>query len=1438
MAKSPNTTRQFDLLLSKASQKRLDAFQQSLEASAQSIASMKQDLKNLGDFGKAAKIAEMARRPGALDTARRVQGVQARSDTSLAAAKEAKLYADAARKASALNDLEMARGRQLRNNAREIAKIASIEEAQAKIRAAELRYGMAVIDQDKRKQATALQLKAALEARLNTLKNEQAELARIAKEEERRAAAAAKSRMQPLVDLQNAQRGRKLSEQRVLGDGGASLFRIQTGLLANYAVLNTLQSGFAAAVQGVVEFDNSLRNLQAIVDVTDGNMVGLRESILQTAESTRFSATEVSEAAVLLGQAGLSGTEIDKALDAVAKLATATGTDLAKSVDTATAILGAFNLEAGRMAEVANTLTQAVNMSKLDMEKLTLGIQYAGNTAYDAGVSLDELTAGLGAMANAGIRSGSTLGTGMRQILVSLEKPSETFRANLEKLGLTTYDVDLKTKGLAGVMKTLREAGFSASDAIESFEVRSAAAFIALSNNIDMMENLQDSFVGSTAATRANETQMRSLKAQYDNFTGALQAVVAEGMQPITYALRDGLIELNKWFQGLRQNGEQLRAWGTIIAQVIAGIAAFKTLSLVTNLVFSFGSAIGSLITTVGALTFSLRAYAAGAATAAEATAFLTASGAVLAPAIALVVGAIAALTAVYMTGSAASSAYEKEQARLTDQMDRVKSAIEKTQGILDSYKQKMSEVDDKLQQLADRQSELRKDTKLLQSEIDRTRRQFAGMGYNVSSVDSTVQNLIGKLQQLRAQLAQDYTLAINVQIGNLAALRGLQNANITSEINNIGSILQEQKGVFADTLSPEQQQVIKELQDAARSGDQARLSAATLKVQQQQDAALKTATSYTAPSWQQDTITGRGANEEARKAAAEAQAQADYLSKALQSSANINNSQSILADLGLQESTLQESGKSETQKSTTYSGTFERINNLPQQINEELSALEKATKNQPVNRMERFMVYEAQMNASLNSAIEAVKADPILTESNKKDLISKLEASRGRVAEARQKFEPEYYTLTEGGLDDDIGQTLRYYGDQMDKIGSGDTDQQSTAAANKALEFAQKELDLRLQRAAVRVKDGQKDASVLLEEKRAQDEFERKKADIQNALDEKRQRLSKQDAAGGGKADAGAGRDFNLMMDDFKTGIKDAEQDLKYGDASAVDATARMDAVIAKAKEELEIRRQLMAEQKEGSAEYNRLKSEEKTLLGFIREEEAGIRDIKEKQGLVQVDLVKSLRQWAQENLNLSEGLESGFLGVMDTMKSGLSTLFSDLMSGTKSAKEAFRDFAMSVVESIQNVIAEMMAMYLMKKILGIFDMTISGGEIVPIGSVTTGAVRKARGGLVEGNLARDSKLHSLMPGEYVLRKSAVDMIGVDTLNQINAMGNRAMAAGGHVGAAKQEKGALGMTNVYVVPPDQKPVPGPGDIIAVISDDIARGGPTKKLIKSVAMGY
>jgi hypothetical protein len=73
-----------------------------------------------------------------------------------------------------------------------------------------------------------------------------------------------------------------------------------------------------------------------------------------------------------------------------------------------------------------------------------------------------------------------------------------------------------------------------------------------------------------------------------------------------------------------------------------------------------------------------------------------------------------------------------------------------------------------------------------------------------------------------------------------------------------------------------------------------------------------------------------------------------------------------------------------------------------------------------------------------------------------------------------------------------------------------------------------------------------------------------------------------------------------------------------------------------------------------------------------------------------------------------------------------------------------------------------------------------------------------------------------------------------------MNAMGNNAVSQAPHRGVAAPKAAAKekAITNIYLVDErSQAGGIGPDDIIAVINDDIARGGTTKKLIKSVSSG-
>jgi TP901 family phage tail tape measure protein len=589
-----------------------------------------------------------------------------------------------------------------------------------------------------------------------------------------------------VLEQAQASRARRATRERLFGDNGATLLTVQAGLMANYAGLSALQSGLKAAFDFTIQLDGAMRNLQAIVGLSDGSMSKLRDTIIDVSEATKFTAVEVAQAAVTLGQAGLSVKEIEDSIKAVTLLATATGTDLPRAVDIATSVLGVFNMESSRMADVADLMTEAVNSSKLNLEKLTLGLQYSGNIAAQSGVQFHELTAALGAMANAGIRSGSTLGTGTRQILIALQKPSEAFKARLAELGLTMDDLSIRSKGLYGVLRTLRDSGFSATDAIESFEVRAASAYNALANNLDQMLDLQSSFQNTTAAVRANETQMRSFENQYARLGSVLGSVASEALAPLVAGLTGFMNITSTVLSTLIDFGPVLGMVTTGLAAMAAGWVAQKVVAVVGTL--------------IGGMTTRLRAYSAASSLGAVQTDVLTGAmirqtGAARASAMATAlvranmvgVGVTLAILVASLVGTASA------WARLNTRLDEARTAFEEAEGEMTSFEDRISSVSSKIQELTDRMEILSSDPAQLAAMIREVKSEFEDMGLVGITTASTVQDLIGVLSDLREELREEYRIRVSIAEADLVPLQRLA-AGTTRDAR--GSLVQMIQGL------------------------------------------------------------------------------------------------------------------------------------------------------------------------------------------------------------------------------------------------------------------------------------------------------------------------------------------------------------------------------------------------------------------------------------------------------------------------------------------------------------------------------------------------------------------------------------------------------------------------------------------------------------------
>jgi tape measure domain-containing protein len=131
--------------------------------------------------------------------------------------------------------------------------------------------------------------------------------------------------------------------------------------------------------------------------------------------------------------------------------------------------------------------------------------------------------------------------------------------------------------------------------------------------------------------------------------------------------------------------------------------------------------------------------------------------------------------------------------------------------------------------------------------------------------------------------------------------------------------------------------------------------------------------------------------------------------------------------------------------------------------------------------------------------------------------------------------------------------------------------------------------------------------------------------------------------------------------------------------------------------------------------------------------------------------------------------------------------TMFEQIGSGAKSAKEAFLDFARAVLASIQRILAQKFA----EELFGSFGK--GGGGIGGfISGILSGLSFFSTGGPVPGTGTGDTVPAMLTPGEFVIRRDAVRRVGLDMLHAINgggwvpraSMGRLAFADGGLVPA------------------------------------------------------
>ena len=259
-------------------------------------------------------------------------------------------------------------------------------------------------------------------------------------------------------------------------------------------------NAFSSATQTGAEFEQNLKNLSVISGATGGKLRQLEQSALRLGGSTKFTASAVAGLQIEFSKLGFTSDEILQVTEGTLNLSTAFGTDLASTAEIAGSTLRAFGLDASETTRLTDVMATSFSSTALDISKFANSMSFVAPVAKVAGFSVEETTAILGTLANAGI-DGSMAGTALRQIFLELSNESSKLST---RLGGSVSN----SEELIEALNKLTEEGIGTAEMKELVGQRAVSAFSVLLDGSGTVGELATQFENATGAGQRMATEM------------------------------------------------------------------------------------------------------------------------------------------------------------------------------------------------------------------------------------------------------------------------------------------------------------------------------------------------------------------------------------------------------------------------------------------------------------------------------------------------------------------------------------------------------------------------------------------------------------------------------------------------------------------------------------------------------------------------------------------------------------------------------------------------------------------------------------------------------------------------------------------------------------------------------------------------------------------
>lgn len=306
--------------------------------------------------------------------------------------------------------------------------------------------------------------------------------------------------------------------------------------IATFVSAAAIASAVKQATQYVVEvgsaFEASMSEVQAISGATGAELEKMSAKAKQLGSTTKFSATEASQAFKYMALAGWDTNKSISAVDGVLQLAAASGMDLAAASDMVTDYLSAFGMEASQATYMADMLAYAQSHSNTTAEQLGEAYKNCAANMNASGQDIETTTAMLEALANQGSKSseaGTKVSAIMRDITAKMDEGKIAIgdttvavmdaNGNFRDMTDIIKDVDTATQGMGDAEKAAALASTFTSDSISGLNM-------ILNEGIDKVAGYEEELRNSSgAASDMADTMQNNLQGKITAAGSALEGL-------------------------------------------------------------------------------------------------------------------------------------------------------------------------------------------------------------------------------------------------------------------------------------------------------------------------------------------------------------------------------------------------------------------------------------------------------------------------------------------------------------------------------------------------------------------------------------------------------------------------------------------------------------------------------------------------------------------------------------------------------------------------------------------------------------------------------------------------------------------------------------------------------------------------------------------------